>query len=100
MQRPRLSFAGVITIIRDPLDGDQFQSQFADERLYFLPVFHGDIFQHSFVLALLLPAHGALRLLSSRPPVVLMLLFLLDGLGLLGRLGLVLLNRLVAICLR
>ena len=62
MQRPRLSFAGAVTIIRYSIDGDQFQSQFADERLDLLPVLHGDVFQRSFVLSFLLPAHGALRL--------------------------------------
>ncbi len=62
MQQPRLSFAGVVTMIRDPLDGDQFQSQFSDERLDLLPVLHGDIFQRSLILSFLLPAHGALRL--------------------------------------
>ena len=62
MQRPRLSFAGAVTLIRYSIDGDQFQSQFADERLDLLPVLHGDVFQRSFVLSFLLPAHGALRL--------------------------------------
>ena len=33
-----------------------------DERLDFLPVLHGDIFQRSLVLAFLIPAHCAIRL--------------------------------------
>ena len=62
MQRPRLSFARVVTIIRYSLDGDQFQSQFTDERLDLLPVLHGDVYQRSLVLSFLLPAHGVLLL--------------------------------------
>jgi len=35
---PGVSFAGVITILRDPLDGDQLQSEFSDKHLHILPV--------------------------------------------------------------
>ena len=98
---PGVSFAGVVTIIiRDPLDGDQFQSQFTDERLHILPVLHGDIFQRSIVLSFLLPAHNAVVMGSSRSAVVVVLLLLLDRLGFLGGLDLVLLSRLLALYLR
>ena len=93
----------LMPVFLDFLHGYEFQSQFADERLDLLPVLHGKVFQRSLVLSFLLPAHGDSVLWSSRPAVVMVLLLFLfgfDKLCFLGRLVLVLLNRLVAICLR
>ena len=53
----------LMPVFLDFLHGYEFQPQFADERLHFLPVLYGDVLKHALILLFLLPAHGALRLL-------------------------------------